>query len=344
MVEPLIYDNTPMYKSLDVALKVFKRAKYSTFTKLLFILSDGEPSDKGNKAAISKRFSDADVTIVSCFIDRRTHIESTRLYSESTWRWSSGAQFLFDLSSQKATKQLPRTLFVRRDWKIDIVNNRTKLFMQVNDHDACDLARNVVCCQETLSDMLVSVSLDIYINQCNREVKAPMQEDESCFANASSTVVHLSMKRILGRYGGYPTFDELRQDIINRYGKQKTNTLRVLREVCPIYRLHCTTIGIEQALKAISEKRPVVATFGLTELERSNFHKFYDRKRNGYNRKQILTKTVVDISRITPGDMLVGHNVVFTSYNSECFHFMNSWGVNGQIMVSFEYKTWRFLT
>lgn len=168
MVEPLIHDNTPMYKSLDVALKVFKRAKYSTFTKLLFILSDGEPSDNGNTAAISKRFSEADVTVVSCFIDRRTHIESKRLYSESCWRWSSGAQFLFDLSSQKATKQLPRTLFVRRDWKIDILNNRTKLFMQVNDaeniHDACDLARNVVCCQETLSDMLASVSLDIYIN------------------------------------------------------------------------------------------------------------------------------------------------------------------------------------
>lgn len=91
MVEPLIYDNTPMYKSLDVALKVFKRAKYATCTKLLFILSNREPSDKGNTAAISKKISDADVTIVSCFIDRRTHIESKRLYSESTWRWSSGA-------------------------------------------------------------------------------------------------------------------------------------------------------------------------------------------------------------------------------------------------------------
>lgn len=326
LVEPFIYGGTPLYRSLKKSLRVFTKNEYKNNTKILFILSDGEPSDDGDIDDISKQFSDADVTIVSCYINRTTDIESRKLYSKPGRRWSSGARFLFDLSSTIPTERLPRTIFVKRGWEIDISNNQTKLFMQVNDseniHDACDLAKNVVCCQDALSDILVSVSLDMYINQSNSALEAPMQDEESCYANASATVVHLSMKRILGRDGGYPDFHELRQDIINKHGKQKANTLRVLREICPIYRLKCDeNIGIEKALKAISEKRPVVATFGLTDDEWSQFRQFYDE-----NPKGILTNTSVDISKRVSGYKLLGHAVVLTSYNSEWLYLMNSWG------------------
>lgn len=326
MIEPFIYGHTPLYKSLKEAVNLFRGTEYKNSKKQLFILSDGKPSDEGSINKISKRFSNADVTIVSCFINKKTDIESKKLFCKPGRRWSDGARFLFDLCSSIPTQRLPRTIFVKRGWKIDISNNHTKLFMQVNDpeniHEACELAKNIVCCQDALSDLLVSVSLDMYINQVNSKLKAPMQDKESCYANASATVVHLSMKRVLGRVGGYPDFYELRQDIINEYGKQEANTLRVLREICPLYRLQCNDdIGIENALKAISEKRPVVATFGLTDLEWSLFNDFFNE-----NPTEILNKTFRDISKRTTRFKLIGHAVVLTSYNSECLHFMNSWG------------------
>ncbi|CAG2250989.1 unnamed protein product [Mytilus edulis] len=207
IVELFIYGGTPLCTSLREASEIFNKSD----------------------------FLDADVTIVSCFINQTTNIESRKLYSNLDLRWSVGASFLFNLSSQIPTERLPRTVFVKRGWEVDISNNQTKLFLQVNDpeniHDACDLARNVVCCQDALSDILVSVSLDIYINQNNSELKAQMQDEDSCYANASATVVHLSMKRILGRDGGYPSFHELRKDIIKNMENKKTNTLRVLKNM-----------------------------------------------------------------------------------------------------------------
>lgn len=325
IVELFIYGGTPLCTSLREASEIFNKSEYKKYTKILFILSDGEAKDDDNINEISTSFLDADVTIVSCFINQTTNIESRKLYSNLDLRWSVGASFLFNLSSQIPTERLPRTVFVKRGWEIDISNNQTKLFLQVNDpeniHDACDLARNVVCCQDALSDILVSVSLDIYINQNNSELKAQMQDEDSCYANASATVVHLSMKRILGRDGGYPSFHELRKDIIKKHGKQKTNTLRVLQKICPTYRIQCYRVGIDKALTAISEKRPLVATFGLTDLEWNQFHEFYNKNPTG-----ILNKTVVDILKRAPRAKLLGHAVVLTSYNSECLFLMNSWG------------------
>lgn len=45
-----------------------------------------------------------------------------------------------------------------------------------NIHEACNLAKNVVYCRETLPDHLVSISLDIYINKMKSSSKAPMQK------------------------------------------------------------------------------------------------------------------------------------------------------------------------
>ncbi|VDI79716.1 Hypothetical predicted protein [Mytilus galloprovincialis] len=67
MVEPFIYGSKPMNESLDQALELFKLVDYKKHTKTLFILSDGESSDIENPDDISKRFSDENVFIVSCF-------------------------------------------------------------------------------------------------------------------------------------------------------------------------------------------------------------------------------------------------------------------------------------
>ena len=66
--------------------------------------------------------------------------------------------------------------------------------MQVNhpDHlrEACNMARDVVCCQDALSDLLVSVDLDIYINQSTKSFKAKKQVGETCHANISAAFLN----------------------------------------------------------------------------------------------------------------------------------------------------------
>ena len=332
-VEPYIYGYTPLYQSIEKAIELFETnaTKFRNHKKLLFILSDGYPSDEdvsdpGRKDRALSKLTIAGVTVVSCFITDTTQIDPRRLFSRMGPDWDRGAKFLFSFSSKVSTQSLPRTIFVKRGWTIGITNNETNLFLQVNhpEHlrEGCEVARNVVCCQDALSDILASVDLDLYINQNVRGYKAKgEQEGGTCYANASATVLHLSMKRILGREGGYPDFYKLREEFINRFGSDGANTLLVLQEMCPKYRLHCQKVDPMGAMKAITSSRPVVARFRLTDHEWDSFGAFFQR-----NPKGILTKREIDITARPPNTPLGGHAVVLTSFDSECLRLLNSWG------------------
>ena len=319
-IEPYIYGTTPFFRTIREAMALFHDSKFSRHKKLLFILSDGEPSDNQTTFPVGIDRA-SDVTIVSCFVTASTHIDPKRLFSKKEPDWDGGATFMFSLSSKLATQSLPRTMFVKRDWTIDITNNETHLFLQVNhpDHlrEACDLARNVVCFQEALSDVLASVHLDIDINL---ELKGyePMG---TCYANAAATILHLSMKRILGRKGGYPDFYKLREEFIKGFGSHSASTLLVLQKMCSKYRLRYKQVNLKGAMEAITSSRPVVATFWLTDHEWEMFSNFFERNKEG-----ILTKEEIDIAARPPNTPTIGHAVVFTSFDSQSLRLLNSWG------------------
>lgn len=337
IIEPWIYGKTPLYKCLNEAIAMFSPRKYSTHDKLLFVLSDGEPTDSGKIEKVLMKLKKENVTVVTCFINASSNVDPLKLYATRNERWNDGAKFMFDLSSSIPTQLLPRTIFVKRNWTIDIKNNETKLFLQVNHpdniQDACDLATDVVFSQDALADLLVSVSLDIYINQSTSSIKPRSQQGGTCFAHASATVLHLSMKRIIGRKGGYPGFERLRDEMIRDYGIDGANTYTVLKTMCRRYRLQCKRIKTFEALQAISEKRPVVARFRLTEKEWDIFDAFYDDKPTG-----VLTRNEIDITKRSPGEEDFGHAVVLTSYSSYCLRFMNSYGSEWGDMGFFRVK------
>ena len=324
-IEPYIYGGTPFFRSIGEAKALFQDSKFSGHKKLLFILSDGEPSD-----VQTTDLAGTDVTVVTCFITDSTQIEPRRLFSKMEDNWNGAAKFMFSLSSKVSTQSLPRTIFVRRKWTIDITNNETHLYLQVNHPDnlreACDVARDVVCCQDALSDMLASVNLDVYINQEVKDYKAKRkQEGETCYAEAAATVLHLSMTRIRGREGGCPDFYTLRDEIVKEFDPEDypdgVSTIRVLKKLCPKYRLHCEQVNLKGAMQAVTSSRPVVATFRLTDNEWDSFDDFYES-----NPKGILTKREIDITARPPKTPDFGHAVVLTSFNSECLRLLNSWG------------------
>lgn len=186
------------------------------------------------------------------------------------------------------------------------------------------MARDVACCPDALADLLVSVDLDVYISQSTSGFKAKKQERGTCYANASAAVLHLAMRRILGREGGYPDFHELRDEMTGEYGMEGAYVSEVLTKMCERYRLHCQKVSLKDAMKAIVKKRPVVATFCLTnEVEWPAFSKFFEN-----NPKGILTRNKIDVRKRpkSPAPEMSGHAVVLTSFNSKCLIFMNSWG------------------
>ena len=335
-VEPYIYGYTPLYQSIEKAIELFETnaTKFRNHKKLLFILSDGYPSDEDfsdpeRKDRALSKLTIAGVTVVSCFITNITQIDPKRLFSRMGPDWDRGAKFLFSLSSKVSTQTLPRTMFVKRDWTIDIANNETHLFLQVNhpDHlrERCEVARNVVCCQDALCDMLASVNIDFYINQEVKDCKAKLQEGDTCAANAAATVLHLSMTRIRGREGGCPDFCTLRDEIVKQFHVEKypkgVPTIHVLQKMCPKYRLRCKRVDYKGAMKAVASSRPVVATFRLTEKEWDKFEDFYESDPKG-----ILTKKEIDITARRPKTPDFGHAVVLTSFDSECLRLLNSGG------------------
>ena len=335
-VEPYIYGYTPLYQATEKAIELFEKraSNFHSAQKLLFILSDGYPSDEdvsdpARKDRAVSKLTTAGVTVVSCFITNSFRIEPKRLFSKMEPDWDRGAKFLFTLSSKVSAQSLPRTMFVKRDWTIDITNNETQLFLQVNhpDHlrDACKLARDFVCCKDTLSDVLSTVDLDIFhINKDLNDYEAKEEQiGATCYAHACATVLHLSMKRILGRKGGHPSFKDLRNECIDRFGRDGADPLQVLQEMCRDYRLQCREVDINDALKAVSSSQPVVASFWLTKDEKKTFQEFFD---NETNQTSILTKNEIDIAARPANTLTEGHSVVLTSFDSESLRLLNSWG------------------
>lgn len=321
-IRPFIYGRTPLMATLRAAKRLFAMQKFHDYNKLLFILSDGEPTD-GSSPPIAE-LTALGVKTVSCYITADSIHDPKRLYSQRISSWDNAADLMFRMSSTITTQLIPRTVFVKRGWKIDIGDNETRLFVQVNHpdilDDVCDLARDVVCCQDALSDILSSVSLDLYINQANEGFEPKKQRGGTCYANASAAVLHLAMQRIVGRDGGYPDFFQLRDEMIRKYGERGANTLRVLQEVCPRYRLQCQEVDVLGALKAVTEKRPVLARFRLTDAEWDIFSDFYRTNRRG-----TLSSSELRIRRPT-AENLGGHAVVLTSFDSQGLRLMNSWG------------------
>ena len=134
-IEPFIYGGSPLYESLEKAAELFERD--SAENKMLFVLSHGDPTDVSNEdnakiRQITSKLSGAGVKVVSCFVTGSRDINTKQLYEEIQPHWEFGAKFLFSLSSHVPTQHLPRATLVKRGWIIDIVNNETKLFIQVN--------------------------------------------------------------------------------------------------------------------------------------------------------------------------------------------------------------------
>ena len=323
-IEPFIYGETPLITSLNEALDIFSAEKYTGYRKFLFILSDGSPTDRCR--TLTKKIVPSDVQIISCYVTQK-HIDNPRqLFSTKRKNWDKAANFMFNISSGIKTQEIPRTVFIKKDWKVEETNNMTKLFVQINHPDllcdVTDLVRNVITSKDALADLLASVDLDCYINQTIKQMEPKLQVGCTCYAYAAAAVLHLAMRRIEGRDDGYPKFEDLKNKMIDIYGEEGAETKIVLEQMCSEYRLHATEVDLKEALSAVAAKRPVLTTFFLDGKQWDAFSNFFKNNPRGILSEEDLQKTC----KVNQPSESGGHAVVLTSYSIESLVFMNSWG------------------
>ena len=323
-IDSFVYGLTPLIRALNQAKRIFSTHRYKELQKFLFVLSDGDPTD-GSNAPIYL-LEKLGVKTTCCYITQNHIINPKKLFSTRRDYWDEPAEFMFSLSFEIETALLPRTIFIKRGWEVEATNSRTKLFAQVNHpallNEISDFVQNVLTSQDSLSDVLSSVSLDLYINHIRQDFEAPLQIGGTCYANAAAAVLHLAMHRIVGRDHGYPNFDDLKKKMINIYGKEGANAKKVLEQMCPLYRLHVSEVNLKGALCAIASKRPVVTTFQLTGKQWDSFSMFFDQNPSGILTEEELSKHYNVRNPSGPR----GHAVVLTSYSIKSLLFMNSWG------------------
>lgn len=319
-IEPFIYGGTPMCKSLRSALDNFCSSKHPE--KFLFLLSDGESGD-GNPTDYAQKFRDAKVLVFACFLTSENITHRRRLYYEPDPNWSKAHRDMFELSGTVENSHSAMSILLQQNWELPS-SGHSRLFIQANHSDVIEEFSSVIHymseSNEVLLNMVGRVSLDIYINACNAEFEAKNQGIErTCYAYAVATVFHLAMRRIEGRENGVPKFEDVCQELINEFGKNTANTADILEACAPRYRLHSKQVNEIGARQAINHRRPVVATFGLSEEQWTSFESFYASHPNG-----ILENKDLCLAKV--GTKLIKHAVVLIKCDPTYLTFINSWG------------------
>ena len=295
-IKPIILGRTPMCKALSEAEHVFKEAA-GTDEKVLFILSDGKSTDDEDPLPIAQRLRSAGVTIATCYITSY-EVQNPKCLLDprdyTKFEHDSGQQVLMKMSSTMKNTHTPVSYLVDANWELPL-SGESCLFVEANSLEVVNEFCRIIVSQLTrrscdaLVDMIGKVPLADYINLSNEAFEPKAQENQTCYANATATVLHLAMNRIVGREGGIPRFEDVRDRIVTEFGKNPAHTEEVLKLVCPEYRLHFHAVDEIGARKAINQRRPVIARFSIYQKQREKFKKFYK-----LSPKQILLKSDIE--------------------------------------------------
>lgn len=130
-IERFIYGSTPMVSTLHEIKKRIKieESRVNRFDKkIIFIISDGEPTD-GDPSRIFEELKRDDVIIISCLITDKDIARPKRLYNSYESNWNEGAKLLFMNASRINSNSDFEGYLVSRGWEIP---SQSKLFIQVN--------------------------------------------------------------------------------------------------------------------------------------------------------------------------------------------------------------------
>ncbi|MBI5030356.1 MAG: CHAT domain-containing protein [Chloroflexi bacterium] len=127
----IILGNTPMVAVLERLVVRFEnelRLRSKETAPILFILSDGEPTD-GNPLLIANKLKAQGVKIISCFVTDEDIVHPRILLHNKEPYWGTGASLMFEMASSLDNDSEITKFLLGKGWTIQ---KDPKLFVQLN--------------------------------------------------------------------------------------------------------------------------------------------------------------------------------------------------------------------
>ena len=324
-IETIIYGDTPMNEVFIDLFDFINKNNLPYKNKVIFLLSDGVSSDGNPTNNVINQLKKTNSYLISCFLSSEEQNYPKKLYGENEVpnNLTKGEKILFEMSSIiSTTNPFFHFLEEEKGWNIP-KEGKCKLFVRLNDPNILDeylsIITTLVKDNDALFDLIGKINFQQYIiNNINSFVPI-QQEGPTCWAYAIATVIHMSLNRIYKK--DIPSFDTIKDDLINNYKDEKGRIKKILPKILPKYNLHYKKVKEIDAKYAIQKGRPCLFSFLLDKRGWEKFFYFYEN-----NKSDILTKEKFDnLNAPTLANCKeIGHTVVFFKYNSYYMEFINS--------------------
>lgn len=139
---------TPMKQAFLLAEERFEeelgKSPYSG-EPILFVLSDGEPTDDPKKEVveIARRLQSKGIVILSCYLTSDNIVKSSYLYSEVLPEWEEGAKLMFECASIAKPDSIAAQFFLERKWEFQS-EQKSRFFAQINETSNLDEYTEVI--------------------------------------------------------------------------------------------------------------------------------------------------------------------------------------------------------
>jgi hypothetical protein len=132
-----MFGDTPMGSAFQIVndrLKLERQKGDYTGNPVLFVLSDGEPTDYSSDeiVGVANELKDAGTLIVSCFVTDEDLTEPRRIYGSPQNKWSPGARLMFECSSVLPVGSSFEAYMREYNWKLEPDG---RLFTQINQSE-----------------------------------------------------------------------------------------------------------------------------------------------------------------------------------------------------------------
>jgi hypothetical protein len=318
-----------MRGALSQSLEVFRKDRAAE-RRVLVLVSDGLSTD-GDPLPPARELQREKVVIATVYLTSDQDVPRRCLHDRAVEDWNDGQLKLFKMADRVASLTHPIPVLASLGWEIPS-SGECALYATV-----CSAAALNEFCSMLLSarfgsadallDVVGRVRLDSYINDRHVRTRSnPSNQGDSktCYAHAIAAVLYMALHRIVGRKGGYPSIEEIRDRILAIFppGDSGQITERVLDAATLWYPPLCfRKVNEEGARQAVVRRRPVLTTF---HLSHSGWDTFSHHFTNAATCNSVLTRNDMKPHGSLPDGG--GHAVILVSCDPRSLTFLNSWG------------------
>ena len=320
---------TNLEEALNNTKNIIKNQANNYKNKIILMITDGKTNSVKSLQKISQEIKNEKNTyIIVFFISSKDLNRPGELFNSSLDSFTYYEKDLFEATSSVDSE----SIFFLRNKNLTIPK-QIKLFIPGQDKTLINAIlvsfKNFIDNNELLLFTIGKERLNQYLGDEINSFEPKTQIGRTCYAYASATAIHWTL---LGFYGESPdSFEQIKNNLINKYGVDGSNTSNVLLEQSKKYKYKIKRVDENGARQALNNYHICVARFDLTELEWSKFKRFFNEfNKTGIITKQLLEKTppYEDIKNLSDEELkkLTGHAVILISAKNGYLRFLNSWG------------------